>query len=125
MNEFYKEALEKLERESKTAHYDKYAQIMHKGVSEALKEFCQQNEEFARAVTEGRSFEECMKAVAQNCGHGISDLVAYSRAAKFYMPGVKIKFQMQIIQKNVADSQMPIAEAPEPAGMLIDITDLL
>lgn len=125
MNEFYKEALEKLERESKTAHYDKYAQIMHKGVSEALKEFCQQNEEFARAVTEGRSFEECMKAVAQNCGHGISDLVAYSRAVKFYMPGADIKFQMQIIQKGAAKPATPAAAAPDPTDVLIDITDLL
>ena len=125
MNEFCKEALEKLERESKTAHYDKYAQIMHKGVLEALKEFCQQNEGFARAVTEGHSFEECMKAVAKNCGHGISDLEAYSRAAKFYMPGAKIKFQMQIIQKDAADPQKPFAEATEPADVLIDITDLL
>ena len=125
MNEFCSQALQKLERESGTAHYDKYAQIMYKSVAVALKEFCQQNEGFARAVVEGKSFEECMKAVAKNCGHGISDLEAYSRAVKFYMPGADIKFQMQIIQKGVTKLTTPAAAAPEPADVLIDITDLL
>ena len=49
---------------------------------DALLEFCRQNEEFAQAVAQGGSFQECMKAVAQGVGNCISDLEAYRRAER-------------------------------------------
>lgn len=74
-------ALAKLEAEQKTAQYDRYAKIMKNSVREALESFCRHDEEFAQAVVQGGTFEDCMKAVATNCGNGISDLEAYRRAA--------------------------------------------
>ena len=90
------QALEKLAAEKKTAKYDRYAGIMKDQVCEALENFCRQDEEFAQAVVQGGTFEECMKAVAKNCGNGISDLEAYRRAARFYFPGSEVRFQMSI-----------------------------
>lgn len=89
-------ALGKLEAEQKTAKYDRYAQVMKNSVREALESFCRQDDEFAQAVVQGGTFEDCMKAVAKNCGNGISDLEAYRRAARFYFPGSEVRFQMSI-----------------------------
>lgn len=89
-------ALEKLERERSTAAYDKYAQIMKDRVCEALTDFCRQDMEFSQAVVQGGTFEACMKAVANRCGNGISDLESFRRAVQFYFPGAEIRFQMSI-----------------------------
>ena len=89
-------AIAKLEKEKKSAKYDKYAQIMKESVCKALEDFCRQDEEFAQAVYQGGSFEDCMKAVAKNCGNGISDLEAYRRAVQFYFKGADIRFRMEI-----------------------------
>ena len=89
-------ALEKLEAERAAARYDKYAQIMKDRVFETLTGFCRQDEEFAQAVAQGGTFEECMKAVAQKCGTGIPDLEAFRRAARFYVPGAEVRFHMTI-----------------------------
>lgn len=125
MNFYLDKALKKLEEEYKSGSFDKYANIMKRAVKDTLADFCRQDDEFAQAVVQGGSFTDCMKAVAKSCGTGISDLEAYSRAVKFYMPGADIKFQMQIIQKGAAKSATLAAAVPEPAGVLIDITDLL
>ena len=89
-------AIAKLKKERQSAKYDRYAQIMKDSVCKALEDFCRQDEEFAQAVVQGGSFEDCMKAVAQNCGHGISDLEAYRRAVQFYFKGADIRFRMEI-----------------------------
>lgn len=100
-------ALEKLEAERAAAKYDKYAQIMKDRVFETLADFCRQDEEFAQAVAQGGTFEECMKAVAKDCGSGISDLEAFRRAAQFYFPGAEVRFQMSIdlCGRNAADDE--------------------
>ena len=67
-------AVKKLEAEFPKGTYDKYAAIMKRGVLEALTGFCEQDAEFAQAVFQGGSFEDCMKAVAKSCGTGISDM---------------------------------------------------
>ena len=112
MNEFENKAIERLDLELKEGTFDRYADIMKQGVHDALVDFCRQDEEFAQAVVQGGTFTDCMKAVAKNCGHGISDLEAYRRAVKFYFPGAEIEFQMAIylceadkpVDKDRADS---------------------
>ena len=89
-------AIERLESERKTAKYDRYAQIMKDRVCETLEDFCRQDEEFAQAVVQGGTFEDCMKSVAKSCGNGISDLEAFRRAVQFYFRGAEIRFHMTI-----------------------------
>lgn len=112
MTEFQEKALDKLKKELKEGTFDRYANIMKNGVHDALADFCRQDYEFAQAVVQGGTFTDCMKAVAKNCGHGVSDLEAYRRAVRFYFPGADIEFQMAIYlceadkpgQKENADS---------------------
>ena len=108
-------AIAKLRKEQKSAKYDKYAQIMKDGVCKALEDFCRQDEEFAQAVYQGGSFEDCMKAVAQNCGHGISDLEAYRRAVQFYFRGADIRFRMEINLCAEVEAAAGITEPERPA----------
>ena len=89
----YEEAKAKLEQESKEGTYDRYAAAMKGAVLDALIDFAQQDEEFARAVLDGGSFADCMKAVAKGCGTSISDLEAYGKAVSFYFPGAKMDLE--------------------------------
>lgn len=90
------EALAKLEREYAAGTYGRYAQIMKGWTREALRTFCEQDEEFAQAVVQGGTFEDCMKAVAKDCGDGISDLEACRRAVQFYFPTAEVQFHMTV-----------------------------
>lgn len=79
-------------------------------VAEILKDFCGQNEEFAQAVVQGGSFNECMGAVVKAIKkEAISDLDACKAAAKFYFPGCVVEFHMSI--------HMSKYEAEEAQGM--------
>lgn len=90
------EALKKLDRECTGFTGDRYALAMKEAVADALRDFCQQNEEFAQAVVQGGSFTDCMKAVAKGCGSALSDLEAYRRAAAFYFRDAQVKMELRI-----------------------------
>lgn len=126
MSDIVKEAREKLEREHKAAKYDKYASIMKDGVKKTLEQFCEQSEVFAEKVAHGKSFEECMKAVAKNCGTGLSDVDAYKRAVKFYMPAAKIRVHMEIFtgEAPVPERERPAAEPVRQDG-IVDLSAFL
>ena len=122
MNIYLDKALKKLEEEYKSGSFDKYANIMKSAVKNTLADFCRQDDEFAQAVVQGGSFTDCMKAVAKNCGSGISDLEAYRRAVQFYFPGAEIRMQMTI--DLIGDAAK--ADETENAGALIlDIMQFL
>lgn len=81
---------------NKTAE-DKAALIMKNAVKEKIIMFCTQSDDFATAVLSAdKNFGECMKAVSQNPGNGISDIEAYKRAVKYYFPDADIEFSMKI-----------------------------
>ena len=96
MNEYRDEALKKLRSEFQSGKYDKYGQVMKMDVLCQLESFIEQDEEFAQAVVQGGTFEDCMKAVAKSCGQSLSDVEAYRRAVAFYFPGAKVKMQLTI-----------------------------
>ena len=121
-NDMTREAIKKLDTEYKGGKFDRYAEIMKSGVLGALKDFCRQDEEFAQAVVQGGSFENCMKAVAKNCGNGISDLEAYRRAVQFYFHGADIRFRMEIdLCASVRENDVPAAE--ERKAVMLDLSD--
>lgn len=112
---WYEQAEQKLTTEYKGAQYDKYASVMKSGVRDALLNFCRQDDEFAQAVAQGGRFEDCMKAVSQNCGSGLSDMEAYRRAAKFYFDGATVQMELRI--------QLVPAAYEEPRSILLNLTD--
>ena len=81
--------------------------IMATAVLDAIHEFCIQSEDFAKAVAEGGSFADCMKAVAKGVGNSISDLEAYKKAVAFYLPSAEIVVQMKITVGDKAGKAAP------------------
>ena len=101
------QAIQKIDAELKAYKGDRYGNAMKDYVSGVLKEFAQQNEEFAQAIVQGGAFADCMKAVAGKVkGSYISDLDACKAAAEFYFPGSVVEFQMVIrMSKYEAEEQ--------------------
>lgn len=96
-------AIEKLELEKKTFTDNSKKQsqlwkekLMAPAVFAALKEFCQQNEAFAKAVMSGKGFSECLSFIAKGSGNALSDLDAYKKAVTFYLPGATVTMQLAI-----------------------------
>lgn len=122
MNKWYNQAVEKLADEAKNGKFDRYAAAMKGAVCDALKTFAQQDAEFAQAVVQGGSFEECMKDVAKDCGSAISDLEAYRRAVQFYFQGADVQFHMTV---NLCPMVEEEEEQPRPQTKFIDLADFL
>ena len=121
MNDFLKEALEKIDKGMKEK-LDRYGDVMKAEVGAALKDFCRQDAEFAQAVAQGGSFADCMKAVAKGVKNSsISDMKAFGLAVEFYFPGAGIEVKMSI---DLCASVKGEAEEAEekPAGMVIDLS---
>ena len=127
MSDFQKQAGEKLDKGYKAGKYDRYAQIMKESVLKTLKDFCGQDEEFAQAIVQGGTFEDCMKKVAAGCGNGISDLEAYRRAVQFYFPGAEIRCTMTVDLIGAAAEPYTPKHAAEGGGkgIMLDFTDFL
>ncbi|MBR5342581.1 MAG: hypothetical protein IK149_01645 [Oscillospiraceae bacterium] len=121
MADYETDAVQKLDAEYKKGSYDKYAQAMRGAVLKALKDFVKQDAEFAQAVVQGGSFEDCMKAVAKNCGSSISDLDAYRKAVQFYFPGAEIRMTMTI---DLIGGAAAGEDAP-PKGVVLDLWALI
>ncbi len=111
LNNWKMEAEKKLREgvESITGQKEK---VMAKPVADALMSFCGQEEEFAQAIVQGGSFQECMKVVAEGVGNSISDLDAYKKAVQYYFPGAEIRMQMTIdLIGSAAGADVPETEA--------------
>ena len=117
------QAEETLNKESKEGTYDRSASAMKTYVLTALKDFIHQDEEFAQAVAQGGTFNECMKAVAEKCGSSISDLEVCQRAVQFYFPGAKIHFQMVI--DLIGDAAVEEEPARDAENLIINLADFL
>ena len=92
---YFEEAREKLRKELPGITGNKEGAIKQAAM-DALVNFAGQDEEFAQAIVQGGKFSDCMKAVCRGIGTSISDLEVYSRAAAFYFPGSKVRFEMHL-----------------------------
>lgn len=121
MEMFYNKAVEKLSAVKITGQREK---VMAPFVADTLRNFCGQNEEFAQAVAQGGSFQDCMTSVAKGVGGSISDFDAYKKAVQFYFPGAEIRMEMTIdLIGNAAAS--PEREEKKPAGIVLRLEDFL
>ena len=135
MNETQKQAIEKIEKETKEFKGNRYGQVIYMPVAETLKQFCG-NEQFAAAVLgSGKTLSECCKEVTKGVKGSLSDIETYKRAVQFYFPEADIKFDMRIIlsgedvEKPVetVDNSQTQAEAPADQGenKIISLFDIL
>ena len=126
MDDWYKQALKKLDAEKNSGRYDRYANAMKKSVYEALLVFCKQDREFAQAVAQGGTFEDCMKAVAKGCGDSLPDLEAYRRAVRFYFPGADVQFHMTVnLCASVETGEPEPAAGAKRKTVVVDLEDYL
>ena len=130
MSEYRDQALKKIQAEYKSGKYDRYGQVMKADVLRQIEDFIEQDDEFAQAVVQGRTFEDCMKAVAKSCGQALSDVEAYRRAAAFYFPGAKVKMQLTIdLIGDAAKEPEPYtpkhAAEEKPSGLVLDFRSFL
>lgn len=110
-------AAEKLDREKKDITENK-AKAMADPVAEALKDFCRQSTDFAKAVVEGGSFHACMKEVANGVGSYISDLDAYKKAVLYYFPKATVEMTMTIHTEKEPEKKTG-------TGVILDLTQFL
>lgn len=118
------EAIAKIDKEMAAYKGDRYGSAMKLYIAGVLKDFCQQNEEFAQAVVQGGGFDGCMKAVSGKIkGNAISDLDACKAAAEFYFPGCVVEFHMTI---HMSQYEAEDADgAPAGGGILLHLEDFL
>lgn len=121
-----KQAQEKLKKE-RAAVSGKKEKVMADAVMTALMDFCRQEPEFAQAVAQAGSLEECMRKVAAGTGDSISDLEAYRKAVQFYFPGADIQMQLRIDLVGMADlDEVGEKEQKEvPKLMTLDLSSFL
>lgn len=96
MESILEKSVEKIQKHGKIG--GRIENVIAEDTAKALISFCRQNEEFARAVIDGGSFDECLKFCAKgvNSSSGVSDLAVYQKAAEFYFPGAVVEFRMLI-----------------------------
>lgn len=118
------QAEKKLNEEFKVGAYDRHAHAVKRYVLTSLLDFIRQDEEFAQAVVQGGTFEECIKAVVKGCGSSISDHEVCQRAVQFFFPGAKIHFQMVIdlIGDAAVEEEKPAKDAE---SVIINLADYL
>ncbi len=92
-------------------------------VAETLCDFCRQEAEFAQAVADGGSFQDCLKAVLKGVGSCISDIEVYRRAVAFYFPGAKIEMKMHI--DLIGDARSGAASSTADRGIALNLEDFL
>ena len=63
------------------------AKVIAEPTANALIAFCEQSEEFARAVIDGDDFINCLITISKDFGNAVSDFEVYSKAVQFYFPG--------------------------------------
>lgn len=110
-------AIKKLDKELAALKGDRHVEVMKGPVHDALVQFCQQSEEFAQAVLQGRTFGTCMQEVAKGAGSALSDLEAYRRAVQFYFPGADIRCEMTI--------RLSEYDEDRSSGVVLDLFDLM
>lgn len=118
------QAIEKLKSELKGAKCDKYGDVVKEPLCNVLCDFCQQDEEFAQAVVQGGSFENCVKAAVVGAKNHTPDIEIYRKAVQFYFPGCDICMSMSIDLCASVRGGLEPAE-PKRGGIVLDLTDFL
>ena len=108
------EAIEKLDKEYKNGKYDRYGNAVKDAVLKALKEFVNQDEEFAQAIVQSSgTFQQCVETAMKGCGSSISDIEVYRRCVQFYFKGATVDFKMEINLIGEAAKSQTLAETTE------------
>lgn len=106
----------------------RYEKAVNNATAAALCSFCEQSEEFSRAVIESdKSYDECLKTICKGIGASISDFDLYTKAVQFWFPGAVIEYKMTIRMSEYELEEAPSAAAPkaEKADISLSLDSLL
>ncbi len=118
-NNYQKEAIKKLNNDKYQGSYKCVADA----VRDALKTFCEQDEEFAQAVVQNdKGLGECINTILKGHGNCMSDLKVYRKAVEFYFPGATVSMTLKV-HVNPYDVK---EEKTKPASVIeLDLDDLI
>ncbi|WP_440554592.1 hypothetical protein [Vescimonas sp.] len=118
MNEYLDRAVDKLRAAKAPA--DRHGAAVFKPVVAALEDFCRQDAEFAQAVVQGGSVENCVMHVVKGAGSSLSDLEAYKRAAAFFFPGCVVEMKLTIYMSK---HDVPDTDSAANKAVVLDLAD--
>ena len=104
------------------------ASVMYSHIVKALKNFCEQNVEFAEAVLQSnKTVGECADSIGRSInGSSISDIEVYRKAAEFYFPGCVVEFEMKLYMSKYEKDEPQTDTSSDPKKMVtINLFDLL
>ncbi len=86
----------------------KYGNAVKRAVADALISFCEQNEEFDRAIEQSdKTMKDCIAEVVKGVGDSISDIECYRRAVAFWFPGAQVDMVMTIRMSEYEEKSKP------------------
>lgn len=96
-------------------------------VCDALVSFCDQSEDFARAVVDtGKCMAECLTEIMKDVGSSISDVEVYRRAVAFWMEGAEVRAEIRIV---LPDAKSPDVREDAPTApkkvKILSLEDLM
>lgn len=104
---------DKLNREKKSVNTQDVATLIQNEIIGALVEFCRQDSKLAEAIIKSDKtvYDCCAEIVSDTkAAQYISDFTAFSRAVKFYLPEVQIKFNMEIIRAEDTATEISLMD---------------
>jgi hypothetical protein len=114
MTQVQTDAIKKLQdKKQRDGAKSRHAAAVYDAVRDALIGFCEQQQEFADAILQGKSLGECCEEIMKGCGSSISDLDVYAKAVEFYFPGAKIEMKMTVYMSEFEREERQDAEAPK------------
>lgn len=82
---------------------------MRQPVMEQLISFADQSGAFADAILQSQAtYADCIGKVAEGVQYSLSDLEAYCRAVKFYLPDADVECNMKIRTKAASDKVISV-----------------
>jgi hypothetical protein len=109
------QAKEKIKTSSKVVKLNKKAEVIKDATLKALHQFCEQSEEFSRAVIDcDKPFEVCLNEIIKGTGNAISDLDVFNKAVQFYFPGAVVEFRMLIHMSKYELDEPEQLPSPKP-----------
>lgn len=131
------EAFRKLDAPLDSSGLSQRGKLVSSHVIAALKEFCEQNSEFAQAIAQSdRTVAQCVEAAVKGASSYMSDIEVYRRAAAFWFDGAAVRFTMTIDlgddgfsnDSSAVDSEETVydtAQIPEKRGLSLSLDELL
>lgn len=118
------QAIDKINTETKEFKGDQYSRAVYTHVADVLKNFAEQDAEFAQAIVQtDRTLSDCCKEVMKGVHSAVSDIEVYKRAVAFYFPGAGIRVSMTVdLCASVRGDQEE--EAPAP-GVILSLDDFI